>query len=178
MSKVGKRIIDIPESVTVTINGQDITIKGPLGELKRTIDPSITAHYADGQLTVTRANELKFTKSIHGTTNALLQGMVTGVETGFSKTLVIVGVGYNVKMNGSALQFSLGLSHKIDLEIPSNLKVVIETPTELVISGIDKQFVGEYAAKIRAYRKPEPYGGKGIAYKGEYIRRKVGKAAA
>ncbi len=177
MSRVGKRIIDIPEGVTVTIDNTKVTVKGPKGELENTFSPLITVNQADGKVTTTRENDIKETRMLHGTTNSLIQGMVTGVTEGFVKELEIKGVGYNVKQQGTKLIFSLGLSHKVEVEVPSHLQAEVISPTELKISGIDKQQVGEFAAKIKAYRKPEPYGGKGIRYKGEYIRRKAGKAA-
>lgn len=177
MSRVGKRIITLAEGVSVNINNNKVTVKGPKGELEKEFSPLITVKLEGVEVTTERANEDRQTKMLHGTTNSLIQGMVTGVSEGFDKTLEIIGVGYNVVMKGNALQFSLGLSHKVDLEVPSHLQAEVVSPTELKISGIDKQKVGEFAAKIKAYRKPEPYGGKGIRYKGEYIVRKAGKAA-
>jgi len=177
MSRVGRRVITIPDGVTVNQNGCVVTVKGPKGELVKEFSNLIVVKVNDGKITTERLNENRQTKMIHGTTNSLIQGMVTGVKDGFEKELEIIGVGYNVKLQGTKLIFSLGLSHKIELEIPSHLKVEIPTQTSLKIFGTDKQLVGEYAAKIKAYRKPEPYGGKGIRYKGEHIIRKVGKAA-
>ena len=178
MSRVGRRIITIPAGVTVEVNGNITTVKGPKGELTKEFSPLITVKVEDAEIKVTRANEVKTTRMLHGTTNSLIQGMIEGVNGGFDKTLEIIGVGYNVKMEGSdKLIFSLGLSHKIELLIPEHLKAEVIKPTELKISGIDKQQVGEFAAKIKAFRKPEPYGGKGIKYQGEYIIRKAGKAA-
>ncbi len=177
MSRVGKRIISLSEGVTVNVQGTVVTVKGPKGELTKEFNKLITVKVNGAEVTTERANEDRQTKMIHGTTNSLIQGMVTGVAEGFFKELEIIGVGYNVKMNGSALEFSLGKSHKDLIEVPEHLKAEVVTPTELKISGIDKQQVGEFAAKIKAFRKPEPYGGKGIRYKGEYIIRKAGKAA-
>ncbi len=177
MSRVGKRIITLAEGVTVNVNGTQVTVKGPKGELVKEFSPLITVNVNGAEVTTERANEERQTKMLHGTTNSLIQGMVTGVTEGFEKSLEIIGVGYNVVAKGTALQFSLGLSHKVDLEVPAHLKAEVVSPTELKISGIDKQQVGEFAAKIKAFRKPEPYGGKGIRYKGEYIIRKAGKAA-
>ncbi|NOQ50184.1 MAG: 50S ribosomal protein L6 [Mycoplasmataceae bacterium] len=176
MSKVGRREIAIPQEVEVIINGNDVTIKGPKGELKKTFSPLLIITVVNDKLKVERKNEIKQTKMLHGTTNSLLSGMVDGVTKGFEKELQIVGVGYRVEKKDGKLVFSLGLSHKIELEVPSNLVIEVISQTELKISGIDKQQVGEFAAKIRGFRKPEPYGGKGIRYKGEYIRRKAGKA--
>lgn len=177
MSRVGKRIISLTDGVTVSVDGTKVTVKGPKGELVKEFSPLISVKVEGTEVSTERANEDRQTKMLHGTTNSLIQGMVTGVAEGFEKTLEIIGVGYNVVAKGNALQFSLGLSHKVDLEVPAHLKAEVISPTELKISGIDKQQVGEFAAKIKAYRKPEPYGGKGIRYKGEYIIRKAGKAA-
>ncbi len=177
MSRVGKRIITLAEGVTVNVDATKVTVKGPKGELVKEFSPLISVKVEGTELTTERANEERKTKMLHGTTNSLIQGMVTGVTEGFEKSLEIIGVGYNVVAKGNGLQFSLGLSHKVDLDVPAHLKAEVVSPTELKISGIDKQQVGEFAAKIKAFRKPEPYGGKGIRYKGEYIIRKAGKAA-
>jgi large subunit ribosomal protein L6 len=177
MSRVGNRTISLAEGTTVNVNGNIVTVKGPKGELVKEFNPLITVKVEGAEVTTTRANEQKQTKMIHGTTNSLIQGMVTGVTEGFIKELEIIGVGYNVKQQGNGLEFSLGLSHKVNLDVPEHLSAEVVTPTELKISGIDKQQVGEFAAKIKAFRKPEPYGGKGIRYKGEYIIRKAGKAS-
>ncbi len=177
MSRVGKRIISLAEGVTVSVDGTKVTVKGPKGELVKEFSPLISVSVEGVEVKTERANEERQTKMLHGTTNSLIQGMVTGVTEGFEKSLEIIGVGYNVVQKGNSLQFSLGLSHKVDLEVPAHLKAEVVSPTELKISGIDKQQVGEFAAKIKAFRKPEPYGGKGIRYKGEYIIRKAGKAA-
>lgn len=177
MSRVGKRIISLAEGVTVDVQGTTVVVKGPKGELTKQFDRLITVKVNGAEVTTERANENRQTKMIHGTTNSLIQGMVTGVTEGFVKELEILGVGYNVKMSGNKLEFALGKSHKDFIEVPEHLKAEVVSPTELKISGIDKQQVGEFAAKIKAFRKPEPYGGKGIRYKGEYIIRKAGKAA-
>jgi large subunit ribosomal protein L6 len=178
MSKVGKRIIELPEGVEVTLTGNTLKVKGPKGELEKTFLPQVTINVNGNEITVDRVNDLKFSKQIHGTTNALIQGMVEGVTKGFEKILEINGVGYGVELKGDTLVFSLGLSHKPEIKVPSHLTAEALSKTELKISGIDKQQVGEFAATIKRLRKPEPYGGKGIKYQGEYIRRKVGKAAA
>ncbi len=177
MSRVGKRIITLTDGVTVNVDATKVTVKGPKGELVKEFSPLISVKVEGTELTTERANEERRTKMLHGTTNSLIQGMVTGVTEGFEKSLEIIGVGYNVVAKGNGLQFSLGLSHKVDLDVPAHLQAEVVSPTELKISGIDKQQVGEFAAKIKAFRKPEPYGGKGIRYKGEYIIRKAGKAA-
>lgn len=177
MSRVGKRVITLLEGTSVNVDGNIVTVKGSKGELTKEFSPLIRVSVEGLEVKVERVNEERKTKMLHGTTNSLIQGMVEGVQTGFEKTLEIIGVGYNVKAQGNGLQFSLGLSHKVDLEVPAHLSAEVVSPTELKISGIDKQQVGEFAAKIKAFRKPEPYGGKGIRYKGEYIIRKAGKAA-
>ncbi|NQX83104.1 MAG: 50S ribosomal protein L6 [Mycoplasmataceae bacterium] len=177
MSRVGRRDITLSEGTSVIVNGNIVTVKGIKGELTKEFSPLIKVSVNEAKIIVTRVNDSKQTKMLHGTTNSLIQGMVQGVQTGFEKTLVIIGVGYNVKEIDGKLQFSLGLSHKIDLKVPAHLKAEVISLTELKILGIDKQQVGEFAAKIKAYRKPEPYGGKGIRYKDEYIVRKVGKTS-
>jgi large subunit ribosomal protein L6 len=177
MSRVGKRVITLPAGVTVEQNGNIFTVKGPKGELTKEFSPLISVKVNGSEITTERVNEIKTTRMLHGTTNSLIQGMVSGVSEGFEKSLEIIGVGYNVKMDGNTLVFSLGLSHKVNLDVPAHLTAEVVSATELKISGIDKQQVGEFAAKIKAYRKPEPYGGKGIRYKGEHIIRKAGKAA-
>jgi large subunit ribosomal protein L6 len=177
MSRVGKRTIQLPEGVTATNNNNKIIIKGPKGELTKEFTKDISINIKGNEIFVTRNSNEKKIKMLHGTTNSLIQGMVEGVTKGFEKNLEIIGVGYNVKIEGNKIILSLGLSHKVEVEIPSHLNIESKSQTELKISGIDKQKVGEFAAKIKAYRKPEPYGGKGIRYKGEHIIRKAGKAA-
>ncbi len=177
MSKVGKRIISIPEGVLVTVAGNTVTVKGPKGELTKEFFDVITVNVdiEKNEVTTVRTNEVKQTVMLHGTTNSIIQGMVTGVSEGFEKTLEINGVGYNVVAQGNKLVLSLGKSHKDEIELPADIKAEVISPTEFKLSGFDKQKVGEYAAIIKAFRKPEPYGGKGIRYKGEYIRKKAGK---
>ncbi len=177
MSRVGKRVITLKEGSSISVDGNIVTVKGHKGELTKEFSKLISVKVEGLEVTTERANEERQTKMLHGTTNSIISGMVKGVEEGFEKTLEIIGVGYNVKLQGNTLEFSLGLSHKVHLEVPSHLQAEVISPTELKISGIDKQQVGEFAAKIKAFRKPEPYGGKGIRYKGEYIIRKAGKAA-
>ena len=177
MSKVGKRIISIPSGVTAELKGQTLTVKGPLGELTKTFLKQVKVHVTAEEITVTRINDEKFSRQIHGTTNSLIQGMVTGVHTGFVKELEVIGVGYGVTMSGDQIELSLGLSHKVHVKVPAHIKAEVVSKTELKVSGIDKQLVGEFANQIKRNRRPEPYGGKGIRYKGEFIRRKAGKAA-
>ena len=178
MSRVGKRILKIPEQVNVTLNQNVLTVKGPKGELNRSFSSLIEIKIEENTIKTIRKNEQKQTIMLHGTTNSLINSMLIGVTEGFKKELEIKGVGYNVILKDSTLTFSLGLSHKVILEVPTELKVEAPKPTELIISGIDKQFVGQFAAKIKAFKKPEPYGGKGIKYKDEVIIRKAGKAAS
>ncbi len=177
MSKVGRREITIPANVTVTIAGTKVIVQGPKGTLEKTFSSLMEIKSENGVITVKRANEDKQTMMLHGTTNSLIQGMVIGVTSGFVKELEIIGIGYRVELKDKILTFSLGLSHKIELKVPHHLKVEVPKNTSIIISGIDKQQVGEFAAKIKSFKKPEPYGGKGIRYKGEFIRRKAGKAA-
>ncbi|WP_031542191.1 50S ribosomal protein L6 [Mesoplasma photuris] len=178
MSRIGNRILAIPAGVEITIAADNtVTVKGPKGTLTKKFADVIKISQEEGNLTTVRANEVKHTKQLHGTTNSLLQGMLTGVSEGFKKELSIIGVGYKAAINGSVINLSLGFSHPVNYEIPEGITVEAPKPTELIITGIDKQLVGEVAANIRAYRKPEPYKGKGVRYKDEHIIRKEGKAA-
>jgi large subunit ribosomal protein L6 len=177
MSRIGRLPIPIPSGVDVTIDGADITVKGPKGTLShRVVTPIIVEHGDDGVLTVSRPDDERDSKSRHGLTRTLVANMVTGVTTGYEKTLEIVGVGYRVAAKGSALEFALGYSHSITFEAPAGISFEVQSPTRFVVRGIDKQQVGEVAANIRMLRKPEPYKGKGVRYQGEVVRRKVGKA--
>ena len=165
MSRIGNRVLKVPAGVNVTVEGNTITFKGPKGELSYTF-------------IVKRANETKQVKSLHGTTNALISNMLIGVSKGFQKGLEAVGVGYKFAVAGNKITVSAGYSHPIEVIVPSDLKVESVSNTEITVSGIDKQKVSEFAANVRKIREPEPYKGKGIRYKGEYIRRKEGKKAA
>lgn len=178
MSRIGNRVLHIPSGVTVTKDGNKLTVKGPKGELTREINNLVDVDVKETTIECKRSNEAKFTKSIHGTTNALIQNMLTGVSEGYTKELESVGVGYRFAISGNKITVSAGYSHPVIVEIPSDLTVESPSNTELKISGIDNQKVSEFAANIRKIRKPEPYKGKGIRYKGEYIRRKEGKKAA
>jgi len=178
MSRIGNRKITIPEGVTATVVDNTITVKGPKGELSYTYNKELTVIVTDNSIEVTRPNDLKIMKSLHGTTNALIQNMIIGVSVGYKKDLEIVGVGYRFQVNGNKINVNAGFSHPVEVEVPSDLKVEQVNTTEISISGIDKQKVSEFAANIRKLRKPEPYKGKGIRYKGEHIRRKEGKKAA
>jgi large subunit ribosomal protein L6 len=177
MSRIGRLPIPVPSGVDVTIDGADITVKGPKGTLShRVVEPIIVERGDDGVLTVSRPDDERDSKSRHGLTRTLVANMVTGVTTGYEKTLEIVGVGYRVAAKGAALEFALGYSHSILFEPPDGISFEVQSPTRFVVRGIDKQQVGEVAANIRMLRKPEPYKGKGVRYQGENVRRKVGKA--
>ncbi|CBV67384.1 50S ribosomal protein L6 [Mycoplasma leachii 99/014/6] len=170
--------MQIPNGVEVKIAENNlVTITGSKGTLSKQFSPLIKIEVEENKLITKRLNEQKHTKQLHGTTNSLLQGMLTGVSEGFKKELQITGVGYKAAVNGSKLNLSLGYSHPVEFEIPDGVVIQAVKPTELAITGIDKQLVGQVAANIRAYRKPEPYKGKGIKYKNETIIRKEGKAA-
>jgi large subunit ribosomal protein L6 len=178
MSRIGNRILTIPAGVEVKIEpGNVVTVKGSKGELKQTFSTLIDIKVDGTELSTVRQNEDKHTKQLHGTTNSLLEGMLTGVSAGFVRELEIVGVGYRAALAGNALNLSLGFSHPVAYQIPNGITVEVPKPTQIKISGIDKQLVGEVAANIRAYRRPEPYKGKGVKYKDEHIIRKEGKAA-
>ena len=177
MSRIGNRIIAIPENVTVTVENNNVLVKGVKGELSTTLNKNINVEVKDNTVIVTRGNEAIPTKQMHGTTNANIQNMIIGVSEGFSKGLEIIGVGYRFNLKGNTLVINAGYSHPVELEIPSGLSVEAKSNTEILVSGIDKVLVGEFAANIRKVRKPEPYKGKGIRYVGEYVRRKEGKKA-
>jgi len=178
MSRIGKLPIPVPSGVDVSIQGQVVTVKGPKGTLSHQVrEPIAVAKGDDGVVQVTRPNDERESRALHGLSRTLIANMVTGVTDGYEKKLEIVGVGYRVVPKGStALEFSLGYSHSITVNAPEGITFTVEGPTRLAVVGIDKQAVGEVAAKIRKLRKPEPYKGKGVRYAGEQIRRKVGKA--
>lgn len=177
MSRIGNKLINLPEGVTVSQNGNVITVKGPKGELSSEINSNIEV-VVDGQsVSVKRPNNTKEMKTIHGTTRANLNNMIVGVSKGFTKTLEIVGVGYRASLKGNTLVVAAGYSHDVELEIPEGIKVELPKNTQVVVSGINKQVVGQFAANVRAVREPEPYLGKGIHYSDEHIRRKEGKTA-
>lgn len=178
MSRIGNKVIQVPAGVTVTISPENyVVVKGPKGQLEFQFNEILSIHQENQQIKISRPNDEIFTRKIHGTTRALLSNMVTGVSTGFKKQLEIRGVGYRASLQGSIVNLSLGYSHPINLEIPAGLTVNIPKNTDIIIEGADKQVVGEFAAKIRSYRKPEPYLGKGIRYVDEYVPRKAGKTA-
>ena len=177
MSRIGRLPIPVPAGVEVSIDGQDVTVQGPKGTLSHTVaEPIRIERSEDGTLTVTRPDDNRESRSLHGLSRTLVANMVTGVTQGYSKSLEIVGVGYRVTAKGEALEFALGFSHPVLIEPPQGISFSVEAPTRFSVSGIDKQQVGEVAANIRKLRKPEPYKGKGIRYAGEAVRRKVGKA--
>ena len=178
MSRIGNRVVSIPAGVTCTLEGNTLTVKGPKGELKNTFNKDITIEIKENEIVCKRSNESKFTKSIHGTTNALINKMIIGVSEGFTQELESVGVGYRFAVSGNKITVNAGYSHPVVVTIPEGIKVEAPSNTELKLSGIDNQKLSEFAANIRKIRKPEPYKGKGIRYKGEYVRRKEGKKAA
>lgn len=178
MSRIGNRQLKIPSGVEVNISTNNLVlVKGPKGQLEKQLPSIIKIVKEDGSVKTLRENELKHTKQLHGTTNSLLQGMIEGVNQGFVKNLEIEGVGYKATLQGEKIVLNLGFSHHTEYKIPKGIKIEMAKPTQISVSGIDKQLVGEVAAKIRAFKKPEPYKGKGIRYKGEYIIRKQGKSA-
>jgi large subunit ribosomal protein L6 len=176
MSRIGRLPVQIPKGVDVTIDGPEVTVKGPKGQLSFELPEPIEITQNDGVLTVTRPNDEGNVRALHGLSRTLVANMVTGVTEGYRKTLEIVGVGYRVQARGNGVEFSLGYSHPVPVTPPDGVTLRVETPTRLVVEGIDKQQVGEVAANIRKLRKPDPYKGKGVRYAGEQIRRKVGKA--
>jgi len=176
MSRIGRLPIAVPSSVDVTIEGRRLTVKGPKGTLTRELHPDMTVSREDDTIVVTRPTEQKTHKQLHGLTRTLVNNMVVGVTDGYRKGLEITGVGYRAAKVGEKLQLNLGYSHSIEIEPPSGISFEIENPTRLAVVGIDKELVGQIAAKVRSTRKPEPYKGKGVRYAGEKIRRKAGKA--
>jgi large subunit ribosomal protein L6 len=176
MSRIGRLPIAVPTGVDVTIDGRRLTVKGPKGELSRELHPDMTLAREDDNLVVTRPTEQKHHKQLHGLTRTLVNNMVVGVTTGYRKGLEITGVGYRAALVGRKLQLNLGYSHPVEIDPPAGISFELETPTRLAVVGIDKELVGEIAARVRATRKPEPYKGKGVKYAGERIRRKAGKA--
>ena len=176
MSRIGKLPVTLPKGVDVTVKGQDVAVKGPKGELKRTFHPLVKIDRSDATLTVVRANESQQAKAIHGLSRSLLFNMVTGVATGYVRDLEISGTGYRATLAGKKLQLALGYSHPIEIDPPAGISFALETPQKVRVAGADKEVVGEIAAKIRALRVPDPYKAKGVKYAGEYIRRKAGKA--
>jgi large subunit ribosomal protein L6 len=176
MSRIGKKSIPVPKGVTVTVEGNVVKVKGPKGELQRTVHPELSVKLENNELTVSRPSEETRHKALHGLTRTLVANMVEGTSTGFRKTLELVGVGYKAEARPYGLQLALGYSHPIEYKAPKGIKLTAPVPTQILIDGADKEMVGQVAAEIRSFRKPEPYKGKGIKYQGEQIRRKAGKA--
>lgn len=175
MSRIGKKPVEIPSGVTVTINGDTVTVKGPKGELIRSFNPDINITVEDNIIHVTRPSDSKNHRALHGTTRALLANMVDGVSKGFEKSLELVGVGYRAQKQGKKLVLNVGYSHPVEFEPEEGLEVEVPSNTKIVVKGVSKERVGAFAANIRDVRPPEPYKGKGIRYEGEYVRRKEGK---
>ncbi len=177
MSRIGRLPVEVPSGVDVKINGSQVKIKGPKGEMEFTFSPSIDLSFKDGEINVTRPSDAREMRSLHGTTRALIQNMIIGVTDGYQKELQLVGVGYRAAMQGKNLVLNVGYSHSVEVEPPQGIDFVVgDRAQQIFISGIDKQKVGQVAADIRKIRKPEPYKGKGIRYKDERVRRKAGKA--
>lgn len=177
MSRIGRLPIAVPSGVDVTLEGRNVTVKGPKGTLNHTVaEPIEITRAEDGTLQVTRPDDERTSRALHGLSRTLVANMVTGVTEGYTKVLEIVGTGYRVAAKGSDLEFALGFSHPVLVQAPEGITFAVETPTRFSVSGVDKQKVGEVAAKIRKLRKPDPYKGKGVRYQGEVIRRKAGKA--
>mgnify|MGYP003092414605 FL=1 len=176
MSRIGKQPVQVPSGVEVTIDGRQVTVKGPKGTLEHTVAEPIAVSFDDGLISVTRPDDERKSRSLHGLTRTLIDNMVVGVTQGYSKAMESVGTGYRVVAKGSNLEFSLGYSHTIVVSAPEGITFVVESPTKFSVNGINKQQVGEVAANIRKLRKPEPYKGKGVRYADENVRRKAGKA--
>ena len=175
MSRIGNKVITIPAGVEVNINDNFATVKGPKGELKQQFDKDMTFNIEGNEITVVRPSDSKRHRTVHGTTRAILANMIEGVSAGFKKELELIGVGYRAQMQGKKLVLSVGYSHPVEFEEIEGIKLGVEGNTKVSIEGINKEVVGQYAAKVRAVRPPEPYKGKGIRYVGEYVRRKEGK---
>jgi large subunit ribosomal protein L6 len=175
MSRIGKKPIEVAKGVTVTINGQEVVAKGPKGELKLTLVDDVTVSQGEGGITVAPREDTQRARAMWGLSRTLVQNLIVGVSTGFTKNLEITGVGYRAAVQGKNLQLNLGFSHEVLYPIPAGIEIKVAKPTEVSITGIDKQQVGQVAAEIRSYREPEPYKGKGVKYAGEFIFRKEGK---
>ena len=176
MSRIGRLPIEVPAGVEITINGAEVTVKGPKGTLTHVVAEPIVVAKEESQVVVTRPNDERASRALHGLTRTLVSNMVQGVTEGYQKTLEISGTGYRVAAQGNTLEFALGYSHPIKVDAPEGITFTVETPTRLHVAGIDKQKVGEVAANLRKLRKPDPYKAKGVRYSDEVIRRKAGKA--
>ncbi len=176
MSRIGKQPVLVPSGVDVTIDGQNVSVKGPKGELKLAVaEPISVSRDDDGAIVVTRPNDERLNRSLHGLSRTLVANLITGVTEGYTTKMEIFGVGYRVALKGKTLEFALGYSHPVVIDAPEGITFAVETPTKFSITGIDKQKVGQISANIRRLRRPDPYKGKGVRYEGEQIRRKVGK---
>jgi len=178
MSRIGNRVLTIPAGVTVTVEGNKVTVKGPKGELSKEFNSNMVIEVNGTELTVKRPNDSITMKTFHGTTNSLIENMIVGVSEGFTKELEINGVGYRVAVQGNKIELNVGFSHSVKMEVPSNIKVEAPSANKLIVSGIDKERVNQFAAEIRDVKPPEPYKGKGIKYADEHIRIKEGKKAS
>ncbi|MFP8873792.1 MAG: 50S ribosomal protein L6 [Myxococcota bacterium] len=178
MSRIGKRPVPIPDGVTVDYADSEVKVKGPKGSLVTALPDAIQVEIAEGEVRFTRPDDRKHYRALHGLARALTANMVTGVTDGFSKELEIQGVGYRAEVKGKALVIRVGYSHPVEMPVPEGLSVSVDANTKIVVEGIDKQLVGQFAATVRSVRPPEPYKGKGIRYRGERVRRKVGKTGA
>jgi len=176
MSRIGRLPIDVPAGVDIKIDGSSVTVKGPKGELSLVVASPIEVKLEDGQVLVTRPDDERASRSLHGLTRTLISNQIVGVTTGYTKGLEVVGTGYRVAAKGESLEFALGFSHSITVDPPAGISFTVEGNTKVTVVGIDKQAVGEVAANIRKLRKPEPYKGKGVRYAGEVVRRKAGKS--
>ena len=178
MSRIGKQPVAIPSGVDISLSGRTLTVKGPKGTLTQEVHPDITVDIGDGEVVVTRPNDERENRALHGLFRSLIANMVVGVTDGYTRRLEIVGVGYRAALRGSNwLTLQMGYSHPVEFDAPEGISFEVPTPTRITVNGIDKQIVGQVAANIRKIRKPEPYKGKGIRYQGEVVRRKAGKAA-
>lgn len=176
MSRIGKLPVEIPSGVEVSVDGQNVSVKGPKGQLSLELSRPISARVEENQVLVSRPNDERLSKSLHGLSRTLIANMIEGVTKGFSKQLEIVGTGYRATAKGRSIELALGFSHTVTVNPPEGIEFTVPAQDKITVSGIDKQLVGETAANIRKLRKPEPYKGKGIRYAGEVVRRKVGKA--
>ncbi len=177
MSRIGKQPVEIPSGVTVEVQGEVVTVKGPSGTLTQRVDPDLRISVADGEVRVERPSDEREHRALHGLTRSLIANMVEGVTKGFEKRLEIQGVGYRAALKGNDIELQVGFSHSVEFPAPQGIEFEVPAPNRITVRGIDKQLVGETAARIRRVRKPEPYKGKGIRYEGEYVRKKAGKAA-
>ncbi len=177
MSRIGLKLIEIPEGVEIKVDGSTVSVKGPKGQLSQDVSENMGINIEDNIVTIERKSEDKETRSLHGTTRSLINNMVEGVSKGFQKELEIIGVGYRAQLQGNKLVVGAGYSHPVEVEAEENIEFEVPKNTEIIVKGIDKERVGAVAANIRAIRSPEPYKGKGIRYKGEFVRRKEGKTA-